>query len=206
VWGMTRAAGRRAGAGTLLLAGIAVGIFCSSVILLLQTTNDFYNSFRLLRWLMGGLSAVDYGAVARLAPAALLGLIPALALTREMNLLLTGEDLAAARGVHVARVKGWLIGVTAVWIGGAVAACGPIGFLGLLTPHIMRRLVGADHRRLLPATLLGGGILLTVCDALARRIIAPAEMPVGAITALLGGPFFGLLLICDRAPGDAASS
>jgi iron complex transport system permease protein len=113
----------------------------------------------------------------------------------ELNLLTTGEDMAVSRGVQVRRVKTMLFFATSLMVGGVVSVCGPIGFVGMMTPHICRLMIGPDHRYLTPATFILGGMLLTVCDTIARTIIAPAEIPVGVITALLGGPFFLWLLL-----------
>ena len=116
-------------------------------------------------------------------------------LTRELNLITTGEQLAASRGVEVDRTKKVLFLAASLMIGAVVAVCGPIGFVGLMAPHICRLLIGADHRYLTPATWLFGGAFLTLCDTLSRTVISPTELPVGIITALLGGPFFLWLLI-----------
>ncbi len=185
-------------AATMLLAGVAVSLFFSSLILFMQYISDFTQTFRMLRWLMGGLGGADYEAVFNLLPAVLFGSYVVFVNTHELNLLATGDDLAASRGVEVNRVKRALFAATSLIVGAVVAFCGPIGFVGMMAPHICRLLVGANHRRLLPATFLFGGMFLVLCDTLARTIIAPAEIPVGVITSLLGGPFFVWLLI--RAP------
>lgn len=180
---------------TLLLAGVAVNLFFSSLILLMQYFSDPGETFRMIRWLMGGFSVVGFSTPLNLLVFTLIGLLMAVLLTREMNLLLTGEELAGARGVHVERTKKRLFVAASLMTGAAVAFCGPVGFVGLMVPHICRRLVGADHRRLFPATVLFGGAFLVLCDGLARTLLAPVEMPAGLLTALLGGPFFLWLLI-----------
>jgi iron complex transport system permease protein len=179
----------------MLLAGVAVGFLFSSLILFIQYLSDFAETFRMIRWLMGGLDVVGFEAVLRLAVFVLAGLVVVLLHADELNLLATGEDLAAARGVEVSRTKKVLFFATSLMVGGVVAVCGPIGFVGMMSPHICRLLVGPDHRRLAPVTLLFGGAFLLACDTLARTVIAPAEIPVGVITALLGGPFFLWLLV-----------
>ena len=179
----------------LLLAGVAVSLFFSSVILLVQYTSSLGDSFRIVRWMMGGLGAVDLPAVLGMLPAVVLGTAVLLWRSRELDLLAMGADLAASRGVDVPSTRKILFVATSVIVGGVVACCGPIGFVGLMAPHVCRMLLGAEHRRLLPASLLLGGAFLTACDSLARVVIAPAELPVGVITALLGGPFFLWLLI-----------
>ena len=194
VYGLAQA--RRGFSGTtMLLAGVAVSFLFSSVILLMHYIGDIHSSYRLLRWIMGGLQAYGYDQVLRIAPFAIGGSAIVLCLTRELNLLTTGEDLATSRGVDVRRVKRTLFFATSLMVGGVVAVCGPIGFIGMMAPHICRLLIGADHRYLLPATMLFGAMFLTLCDLLARTLIAPAEIPVGVITALLGGPFFLWLLL-----------
>ncbi len=179
----------------MLLAGVAISFFFSSLILMVQSTSDFHNSYRLLRWLMGGLVGADYGSVASLIPFSVIGAVIIAYFTNELNLLTTGDDIAASRGVQVGRVRAALFFATSMTVGGVVAMCGPIGFVGMIAPHIARLLIGHDHRYLLPMTALVGGAFLTLCDTVARLISAPAEMPVGAITALLGGPFFIWLLV-----------
>lgn len=194
VFALTRARGGFA-TPTLLLAGVALSFFLSSMILALQYSSSLHDSFRLVRWLMGGLGMVGYDAVFNILPLVVTGAVVILMLTNELNLLSVGEDLAMSRGLDVSRTKKLLFFAVSFMIGGIVAVCGPIGFVGMMVPHICRLLVGADHRRLFPATLLFGGMFLTVCDVIARVLFAPAEIPVGVITAMLGGPFFLYLLL-----------
>ncbi|HOC69261.1 MAG: Hemin transport system permease protein HmuU [Candidatus Hydrogenedentes bacterium ADurb.Bin101] len=194
VYGLTRARGGFA-TPTLLLAGVALSFFLSSMILALQYSANLHDSFRLVRWLMGGLGMVGYDAVLNLFPLVVTGTVILFMLTNELNLLTIGEDLAMSRGLDVPRTKKWLFFAVSFMVGGIVAVCGPIGFVGMMAPHICRLLVGADHRHLFPATLLFGGTFLAACDVIARMAFAPAEIPVGVITALLGGPFFLYLLL-----------
>ncbi|HEX4964638.1 MAG TPA: iron ABC transporter permease [Thermoanaerobaculia bacterium] len=183
---------------TLLLAGVAVSLSCSAIILFLQYLADSTQTFRMVRWMMGGLSVVGYGGVLWLLPWVLGGSAMLLALRWELNLLLTGEEMAASRGVDLARLRFQILVATSLMIGALVAVAGPIGFVGLIVPHILRRFVGHDHLYLTPACILGGGAFLTLCDAGARTLMAPAELPVGILTALLGGPFFLWLLVWRR--------
>lgn len=180
---------------TLLLAGVAVNLFFSSLILLMQYFSDPGETFRMIRWLMGGFSVVGFTTPINLAGFTTIGLIIAALLTREMNLLLTGEELAGARGVNVARTKKILFFSASLMTGAAVAFCGPIAFVGLMVPHICRQFIGFDHRKLFPAVILLGGAFMVICDGLARTLLAPVEMPAGLITSLLGGPFFLWLLL-----------
>jgi iron complex transport system permease protein len=179
----------------MLLAGVAVSFFFSSLILFLQYLSDFAQSFRILRWLMGGLEILGFDSVLSLFPIVLIGVAILSLLRHELDLLTTGDDLATSRGVAVKKVRALLFVITSLMVGGVVAVCGPIGFVGMMAPHICRLLTGWNHSHLLPATFLFGGAFLTLCDTLARTLIAPVEIPVGIITALLGGPFFIWLLL-----------
>jgi iron complex transport system permease protein len=195
IYGLTRL---RSGfsTATMLLAGVAISFFCSSLILFLQYLSDQTRTFRMLRWVMGGLNdVVSYGELLSLCPFVVAGCLIVLYLSRELNLITTGEELAASRGVEVHRTQVLLFLATSLMVGAVVALCGPIGFVGLMAPHICRLLIGPDHRYLMPATLLFGGAFLVLCDTVARTIMAPTELPVGIITALLGGPFFLWLLL-----------
>lgn len=189
---------RQGSTATLLLAGIAVSLSCSALILFLQYLSDSTQTFRMVRWMMGGLSVVGYGEVLWAAPWVLGGAAVLLALRWDLNLLLTGEELAASRGVDLVRLRLRVLGVSSLMIGALVAVAGPIGFVGLMVPHMLRRWVGHDHLFLAPACLLGGGAFLAICDVAARTVMSPAELPVGVLTALLGGPFFLWLLVLGR--------
>ncbi|MBN1355228.1 iron ABC transporter permease [bacterium] len=194
VYGLVRLKGQFS-TPRLLLAGIAISFFFSSLIMFVHYTSDFHNTFRLMRWLMGGLSMSGYDTVINLLPFCVAGLLIVLYLTHELNLLATGDELALSRGVNVGITRHVLFFAVSLLVGSVVALCGPIGFVGMMVPHMCRLIVGSNHRRLFPATLLFGGTFLTVCDTLARMIAPPAEIPVGVITALLGGPFFLWLLL-----------
>jgi iron complex transport system permease protein len=180
---------------TLLLAGVAVSFFFSSLILFIHYMSGFANSFRIIRWMMGSVDLTGYDGLLDMLPFVITGIIVLLLSANELNLLMTGDDIAASRGVNVNRTKKILFTAASLMIGGVVAFCGPIGFVGMMAPHICRLMIGSEHRTLIPATLLFGGTFLVVCDTLARTLIAPVEMPVGVITALLGGPFFIALLL-----------
>jgi len=182
----------------MLLAGVALSFFFSSAILFLQYVSDISGTYHLVRWLMGDLNTVGFSRPLQLlvvlAPCA--GVV--FYFVHDLNLILAGEDLARTRGVHVTRVKIVVFFVVSLLTGVVVSFCGPIGFVGMMVPHFLRLWLGAEHRRLLGACLLGGGAFLAVCDFAARTVIPPAEMPVGVLTALLGGPFFLWLLIRGR--------
>ncbi len=181
---------------TMLLAGLAINLFFSSLILLIQYLSDFTDSFLMLRWMMGGLNrTVSFDDVLTVLPFVTAGTAVVVYLTHELNLLTTGEELAASRGVAVHRTKMTLFFAVSLMVGAIVAVTGPIGFVGLMAPHICRLAIGPDHRYLTPATMLFGAAMLTACDALARTILPPHELPVGILTALMGGPFFVWLLL-----------
>jgi iron complex transport system permease protein len=187
--------GRHFSMNTLLLAGVAINYFFGSAVTFIQYLSDFTNVFRILHSLMGGFEGVGLDALWQLIPFVVPGMILIACLPYELNLLSMGDEIAASRGVHLNRTRKLLFFATSVTVGGIVAVCGPIGFVGLMSPHIGRLTVGSDHRHLIPASALLGGSLLTLCDTLSRTVIAPAEIPVGVITSLLGCPFFiGLLL------------
>ncbi|NNJ71131.1 MAG: iron ABC transporter permease [Kiritimatiellales bacterium] len=194
VYGLTRLKGGFS-TPTLLLAGIAISFFFSSLILFIQYISGLTHSFRIIHWMMGTFTTADFGKLANLLPFLGIGGLLLAFLHREMNLFMVGEDIAISRGVNVGLVKKLIFLAASLMVGGVVAVCGPIGFVGMMSPHICRLLVGADHRYLTPASLLFGGLFLALCDTLSRTLIAPAEIPVGIITALLGGPFFIWLLL-----------
>ena len=196
--------GRSFSTAVLLLAGVAISFFFSSLILFLQYLSDFTGSFRILRWLMGGVETVGYDAVLDALPFVLSGAVVIFCYSRELNMLSVGEDLAASRGVAISPVRALLFSAATLMVGGVVALCGPIGFIGLIGPHISRLLIGTEHRYLAPATALFGGLFLLLCDLVARLVIAPAELPVGVLTALLGGPFFAWLLLRRPRAGGLA--
>ncbi len=180
---------------TLLLIGVALSFFFSSLILFTQYLSNITDSFRIIRWLMGSLTIIGYHDIFQLLP--FVGLVTATLIwtAPALNLLTTGDEMALSRGINVTKLHTLLFFITSLCVGGIVALCGPIGFVGMMVPHICRLLVGNDHHTLIPATLFLGGGFLVLCDTIARLILAPTELPVGIITTLLGGPFFLWLLI-----------
>jgi len=190
--------GRRMSSFTLLLAGVSINTICLAAILFLQYIATFGQTFAIVRWLMGGIDAVDYSTLAWFAAAILpvVGLVFLRA--RDWNLMAVGEDWAAAHGVSVSRLmlSGYILG--SFLAGSVTALAGPIGFVGLIVPHALRLKLGADHRLLLPCSFFTGAAFLATCDTVARTVLAPTEIPVGVVTALLGGPFFIWLLRSKR--------
>lgn len=180
---------------TLLLAGVAISFLFTSVILAIQYIGDVTTSFRIGRWLLGGLEVVGFLPVIHVLPFAVVGITILLAISRDLDLLVVGEESAASRGVSVTAVKKLIFAAASLMVGGVVATCGPIGFVGLVVPHIGRLILGPRHRTLAPFSVLAGGTFLVACDAVGRTVVAPVEVPVGIITALIGGPFFLAMLV-----------
>jgi iron complex transport system permease protein len=180
---------RQVSALGLLLAGVATNSVCSALILLVHGLAGMSDAFAISRWLIGSLDAVEYPALLgyMVAVLTMAGLIVRRA--RHWNLLAVGEAWAATRGSAVARLlfSGYILG--SMLAATTVALTGPIGFIGLVVPHVVRTRVSADDRVLMPCAFFLGGVLLASCDALGRVILAPAEVPAGAITAFIGGPY-----------------
>ncbi len=186
---------------TLLLAGVTISILCAGAVLLIRYIVSPHLLVRMDQWMMGGLDVIGYRELAALFPLLLPGLALLAMQARSLNHLALGAEMARGHGVDVAAVQ------KEAFIGGGAATAavvslaGPIGFVGLIVPHAVRRLSGFDHRVVLAGSFLLGGAALAFCDALARVILAPAEIPVGIITALVGGPLFIRLLLKGRAAG-----
>ncbi len=198
VYGMSAA--RRRGASTvlLLLGGITVQSLLSAIIAFVQYLADFTQTFRNVRWLMGSLDVVSYAPiVAALVPMAI-ACVGFATLPRVLDLLSMGTESAAARGVDVERMERVALVSASLATGAAVSLAGPVSFIGIIVPHLVRLVVGADHRLVLPASALFGTAFLIGCDLIARTIIAPLELPVGIITAIIGGPVFLWLLFRRR--------
>ena len=190
----------RSGFSTLamLLAGVAINFFFSSLILLSQYLADVTKVFQTHRWLMGSLATFGFNKVIGVLPFFILGSVFIMASTNELNLMLLGEDLAISRGLDTTKFKMMMFGICSLMVGVSVSLCGVIGFVGIIAPHICRLFIGSDHKYLTKASFLFGGFFMVVCDAVARKIIPPSELPIGVITALLGGPFFLWLLITRK--------
>jgi len=190
--------GRRMSSFTLLLAGVTINSICLAGILFLQYAAGFSQSFAIVRWLLGGIDAVEYRTLAGLAAVVLLFAAYLTRQSRDWNLMAVGEEWAAARGVHVQRLmlSGYIAG--SLVAGTVTSITGPIGFVGLIVPHALRLRLGADHRLLMPCSFFTGAAFLALCDTVARTAFSPAEIPVGVITAMTGGPFFIWILRSGR--------
>lgn len=189
---------RRFSPVTLLLSGVILNFVCSAGILLVHYFADFTQSFLMLRWMMGGLDVFDYGALVSVAPFLLAGGALLVYISRYLNVLSAGDEWAASRGLDVRRLISLEYFGASLVTGSVIAYSGPIGFVGLIVPHALRLLVGADHRLLLPLSMFAGASFLIACDTMARTVLAPTELPVGVITAMLGGPFFLWLLLSRK--------
>ena len=179
---------------TLLLGGVIVGIFFSSAITVLISVVDFDRLGGVVHWLLGNLAPIPAGALSLFAVLALAGFWLVLRHARELNLLALGEEAAVQLGVDAEALKRRIFLAAALLTGTVVAFTGPIGFVGLVVPHLLRGLLGQDNRVLVPTALLAGGVFLLAADTLARNIVAPAELSVGVITSFCGAPFFVYLL------------
>ncbi|MEO8480620.1 MAG: iron ABC transporter permease [Acidobacteriota bacterium] len=182
---------------TLLLAGIAVGSFLTAISSLLISLNivTWQVAQDIVFWMMGGLDSRTWAHVWLSGPFVALGLVAAMMQSRTLDLLLLGEDGAAALGVDVELAKRLLVFTAALLTGASVAVAGLVGFVGLVVPHATRLLLGPGHRTLIPASAIGGATFLVACDLLARTVRPPAEIRLGVVTALCGAPFFLMLLL-----------
>ena len=183
---------------TLLLGGVVLNAIFSALILFLTTLADPYKASGMYAWLMGSLTGPDFPTVLVLAVYLLLGVAVLISQASALNLLTLGEEAARSLGVEVERVKRVLFAAAALLTGSVVAFSGLIGFVGLIVPHAVRLVFGADHRLLLIASGMVGGIFLMLADTVARTLLSPTEIPVGVMTALVGGPVFLYLLVRQR--------
>jgi iron complex transport system permease protein len=178
----------------LLLTGVVFNAFASAGIVFLASISGLSEGTSIFLWLVGSLSSPRPELLAWVAALLALGVGCALALARSLNLLALGAESAEQLGVEVERDQRVVLLATSLMVGAAVAAAGLVGFVGLIIPHLLRLVVGPDHRVLVPAAALGGGAFLVLCDTLARSLLGGRELPVGALTALAGGPIFLWLL------------
>ncbi len=182
-------------AARLILSGVAVGYFFAGVTSLITLTSDQRELARsILSWMLGSLAGADWAALGLPALVLAVGTTYLILQARQLNALIVGEETAITLGVDTTRLRRVLFLVVSLLTGTVVAVSGAIGFVGLMIPHVARLVVGADHRRVLPVAMLVGAIFLIGVDAVARTAFAPVEVPVGVITALIGGPFFIWLL------------
>jgi iron complex transport system permease protein len=198
VYALARARHQGLSTNVLLLAGVTLNAFFSAMILFIQYFANFADAYKTLRWLMGNLDVSSYGPLVGALPLAIIAFAAFAWLARPLNLLSLGADSAESRGLDVARSQRVAFFSASLATGAAVSVGGPIGFVGIIVPHLVRLLVGPDHRLVLPAAALFGAAFLIGCDVLSRTVMAPVELPVGVIDTLIGGPFFLWLLVRKR--------
>lgn len=191
----------RVGTEDLLLSGVIMAAVLSSFIMFFVSVIETEGLHSALWWLLGNTQIYDMRLLAAVCAISIFGIAISLLLARNLNIMSLGEEEAIAMGLNVEHIKLIFFIIASLITAAVVSACGLIGFVGLIIPHITRRLVGPDHRQLIPASALCGAVFLILCDILARRIMAPLELPIGVITAIAGGPFFILLLKRARRPG-----
>ena len=198
VYALARARHRGLSTNVLLLAGVTMNAFFSALILFVQYFADFSQTYRILRWLMGDLDVSSYQPIVTALPFVVLSFVSFAWLARPLNLLSLGDESAETRGLNVTAAQRTAFVTASLATGAAVSVGGPVGFIGIVVPHLVRLIVGPDHRLVLPASALFGAAFLVGCDVLARTVMSPIELPVGVITALIGGPFFLWLLVRKR--------
>ena len=179
----------------VLLAGVTINTICSAVILLMRYLADPHMLVAMDRWMMGGLDVVGYSELKGILPLLLAGILIIFSCARSLDILSLGDEFAKGRGVDVERIHKLIFAGSGLATAAAVSFAGPIGFVGLIIPHGVRYITGFDHRLILPLSFLAGGVFLTLCDTFARTVMAPTEMPVGIITAIVGWPLFVYILL-----------
>jgi iron complex transport system permease protein len=201
------AAGARAGGRTtphaVLLVGVVFNALAAAALMLVNALASYTQAQGVLFWIMGSLSTQSYAFILVAALYAVVGLAWLVRYTQDLNLLAAGEEGALQLGVDVERTRRHVFVAASLLVGAAVSMSGMIGFVGLIVPHLLRLLLGPDHRLLVPASFLGGAVFLVWADTLARTLLGPTELPVGVVTALGGGPFFLWLLRRDLRRGLA---
>lgn len=180
--------------GALLLAGVVLNLIAGAGVLMIQFVTDYTRALQILRWMVGSLDVVGMDLVWQMLVVLVPGMIFLLATTRDLHLIAVDEESAAALGVDVRRVERAVYVASSLVVGVTVAVAGPIGFVGLIVPHAVRLLFGEDLRIVIPCSILLGAAFLVLADTLARTLLGASELPVGAVTALVGGPLFLVLL------------
>jgi iron complex transport system permease protein len=187
---------------TQILVGVIFNTFAASLILMISAVVDLTRSNSIVFWLMGGIATQPYPVLAVVFGAVVIGSFVLMREARALDLLSLGDETAEHLGVDVGATRRKVFAAASLLVGSVVALSGIVSFVGLIVPHLLRRLVGTDSRLVLPASLAAGAAFLVACDAVARSVVAPQELPVGAITALTGGPFF-IYLLRRRRVGEA---
>jgi iron complex transport system permease protein len=194
VYGLARDRSGAAPVHTLLLSGVMVNAVFGSLLMFLVSLSTSDKLHNVIWWLLGSLQILDWTLLPAPAIVVACGVAVTAVLSRDLNVITLGEEPAAHLGLNVERTKRLFLLLASLMTGATVAACGLIGFVGLIVPHSVRLVIGPDHRRLVPASALAGATFLVLADSFARTVMAPTEIPIGVVTALLGGPFFFFLL------------
>lgn len=198
VFGLVRLSSKSLAIETIILAGIIVSAFIGSLVSLIISLSDRESMTQIIYWLYGSVGMRGWSHIQLILPFMLIGSFILIYHYRELNALALGEDAADHIGVDVKKGKTFVLIGASLLTGAAVAVSGSIGFVGLVIPHLVRIVTGPNHRHVLPLSMLVGGAFLILADLMARTIIAPKELPIGVITALIGAPVFALLLIRER--------
>jgi iron complex transport system permease protein len=194
VYGLARRRGK-VNSYSLILAGVVINFTFASVILFLHYIANFTEVYTMVHWMMGSLGVVGFSKLYLAIPVIAICLIAIFSSHRSFDILAFGEVTAHSMGLDVERFIKWIFIVVSIMIGMCVSVCGPIGFVGLVIPHILRLAFGGRHSFILPASVLAGGAFLCFADALGRVVVSPRELPVGILTALIGGPILAVLLM-----------
>ncbi|MBP5407376.1 iron ABC transporter permease [bacterium] len=189
---------KRFDTGFLLLAGVAVNFICSGLILFIQYIASGSESAMMIHWMMGSLDFTGFATVLKVVPAFLVMIFVSLFFHRELDLMRIDSDIAATRGVNMNAVGNILLFTVSLSVAVVVSQVGPVGFIGMVAPHIAGKIVGRRHGSLAFASLFAGGSILMLSDAVSRTVIAPSEIPAGVVTSLIGGPFFLFILIKSK--------
>ncbi|WP_045522725.1 FecCD family ABC transporter permease [Neobacillus niacini] len=198
VFGLVRLSSKSLAIETIILAGIIVSAFIGSLVSLIISLSDRESMTQIIYWLYGSVGMRGWSHIQLILPFMLIGSFIVIYHYRELNALALGEDTADHIGVDVKKGKTFILIGASLLTGAAVAVSGSIGFVGLVIPHLVRLVTGPNHRHVLPLSMLIGGAFLILADLMSRTIIAPKELPIGVITALIGAPVFALLLIRER--------
>ena len=182
---------------TIILVGMVFSLFVNAITTLLSAMSHEHIQ-RLLFWQMGSFAMKDWSVIGILVPVTIIGTLFITHYHRELDMMTFGEDQAKTMGVNLKTVKYNLLFVSAALTGSAIAFCGVIGFVDLVVPHIVRKIFGAAHRYVIPMSAVFGGVFMVMCDLIARTIVSPSELPVGAITAIIGAPFFAYIFFVGR--------
>lgn len=197
VYGISLTTGRM-DSSTILLSGVAISFFCSALIMFIQYFADTTNSYKITRYMMGSLSGANYDEILFLLPISIFFLLITCAFHKELDLISIDSSIAESRGVNIKRTVTLLYFAVSISIAATVSITGPIGFVGMIVPHIIRMIVTSRNKVLIPLSFISGGAFLTLCDTLSRIAISPSELPVAVITSLAGAPFFIFLIISRK--------